>query len=165
MRFFTKSTKARDAEATKPTVTICSYNLGAGFEDRHKLIPIEDARRRAQIVYRPLSNPAKELVVARRSPLEELAQWAAREALELRRTSPAFAESKMEYADGLLTGAFRAAVADDEDDVYSYESEEEDLCERYSPKPVTPDSPFWVDPEGDNWATEVKTVRYRSGSY
>ena len=108
-------------------MTVTSYNLGMGFEERHKLVPVAAARRKAHVVYRTLAQPAEEFVIARRSPLEELARWAAEGALEERRASPPLAAAPpREHTPPLLAGAFYADVEDEE--------EEEDLCLRYSPE-------------------------------
>ncbi|KIP10312.1 hypothetical protein PHLGIDRAFT_497817 [Phlebiopsis gigantea 11061_1 CR5-6] len=129
MRFFSSS-KSTIRPAKKPTVTVKSYNLGMGFEERHKLVPVAAARHKAHVVYRPLALPAEELVVARRSPLEELACWAAQGALEERRASPQpAATSPRERTPSLLSGAFYADVEDEDED-----EDEEDLCLRYSPE-------------------------------
>lgn len=80
MRFFNTSKLSDRKAEKKPTITVCSYNLGTGFEERHMLIPVAEARRRPTVRYRPLATPDEEIVVARQSPLEELAAWAAAEA-------------------------------------------------------------------------------------
>ena len=152
MPFF-RSSKLTGRKATKkPTVTICSYNLGEGFEQRHMLVPVAAARRMPAVRYRALATPNEEIVTTRRSPLEELAAWAAAEAARAsesnvdenvaRSQPPALARPQ-----GSLISAFASDIDDEE------EEDAETLCEQqdYSPEvPVVikqrePLSPLSVD--------------------